>query len=126
MQFEAADLLFSCDQMSVGKINKLLNIWAALLTPHNDEPPFKDHSDLNSTINATPLPGGDADWKSFALHFAADEELPLFAPNWKKMKWDVWYIDPQELYFKILIFMMNLTTFLIKNMTSMVTITFIM
>ena len=82
--------------MSVGKINELLNIWATSLVPHNDKPPFKDHSDLYSMINATPSPGGDVNWKSFTLCFAA-EELPLDVPNWKKMKWDVWYRDPQEL-----------------------------
>ena len=37
-----AELLFACSQMSAGKIDDLLKIWAASLTAHNDEPPFKD------------------------------------------------------------------------------------
>ena len=83
--------------MSARKIDDLLNIWAASLAPHHDDPPFKDHNELYSMIDTTPLPGGDANWKSFNLSFAADEELPPDAPNWKKMKWDVWYRDPREL-----------------------------
>jgi hypothetical protein len=87
--------------MPAGKIDDLLKIWAALLAPHNDEPPFKDHNDLYSTIDATPLPGGDAEWKSFNLCFRGDD-LPPDAPNWKKTKWDVWYRDPRQLIHNML------------------------
>ena len=77
--------------MSASKIDDLLEIWAASLATHNDEPPFKNHRDLYSMIDATPLPGGDAEWKTFNLRFNNDEELPPDMPNWKKKKWDVWY-----------------------------------
>lgn len=97
VEFEAADLLFTRDQMAGRKIDDLLNIWAASLAPHHDEPPFKDHAELYSTIDATPIPGGDADWKTFNLCFRPDEELPPDAANWKKTKWDVWYRDPHQL-----------------------------
>lgn len=97
VQFETADLLFTRDQMPAKKIDDLLNIWAASLAPHHDTLPFKNHNDLYSTIDATPIPGGDADWKSFNLCFHPDEELPHDAANWKKTKWDVWYRDPRQL-----------------------------
>ena len=70
--------------------------------PHHDDPPFKDHNEQYSMIDATPLPGDNANWKSFNLCFAADKELPPDAPNWKKMKWDIWYRDPHELINNIL------------------------
>ena len=97
-----AELLFACSQMSAGKIDDLLKIWAASLAAHNDEPPFKDHRDLYSTIDATPLPSGDAEWKTFNLCLSDDEEIPLDAPNWKKQKWDVWYCDPCQLIHNLL------------------------
>lgn len=98
VQFEAADLLFTRDQMPAGKIDDLLNVWAASLAPHHDAPPFKDHKELYSTIDATPIPGGDANWETFNLCFRPpDEDLPPDAANWKKTKWDVWYRDPRKL-----------------------------
>ena len=81
VQLETADLLFTCNQMPAKKIDDLLNIWAASLAPHHDTLPFKNHNDLYSTIDATPIPGGDADWKSFNLCFHPDEELPHDAAN---------------------------------------------
>ena len=87
--------------MSSRKIDDLLKFWAASLTTHDDEPPFKDHCDLYSTIDATPLPGSDAEWKTFNLCFQDDEDLPPSAPNWKK-KWDVWYHNPLQLIHNLL------------------------
>ena len=87
--------------MSANKIDNLLEIWAVSLTTHNNEPPFKNHCDLYSMIDATSIPGGDAEWKTFNLCFNSDEELPPNAPNWKK-KWDVWYHDPCQLMHNLL------------------------
>jgi hypothetical protein len=41
--------------MSAGDINYLLNLWAASLAVHDDEPLFLRASDLYNTIDATPL-----------------------------------------------------------------------
>lgn len=90
VQFEAADLLFNHDQMPTGKINDLLNIWTTSLAPHHDVPPFKYHKELCSTIDTTPIPGGDANWETFNLCFhPPNEDVPPDAANWKKTKWDV-------------------------------------
>ena len=109
--------------MSAGKIDYLLKIWTALLAAHNDEPPFKDHHNLYFMIDATPLPCGDAEWKTFNLHFSDDEEIPPDAPNWKKQKWDVWYCNPHQIIhnllqikIKIQTSMPSLTTSHIKSM----------
>lgn len=107
VEFETADLLFTRDQMPAGKIDDLLKIWAATLAPHNDAPPFKDHNDLYSTIDATPLPGGDTEWKTFNLCYRGDEGAPdapgADVPNWKNTKWDVWYRDPRQLIHNMLL-----------------------
>ena len=88
--------------MPVGKINEILKLWAASLAPHDDNPPLKDHRELYDMIDATPLPSGDAEWKTFNLHFCGDDKIPPDAPNWKKAKWDVWYRDPCNLIHNIL------------------------
>ena len=88
--------------MPVGKIDKILRLWAASLAPHDDNPPFKDHRELYDTIDATSILSGDAEWKTFNLHFCGDDKIPPDAPNWKKAKWDVWYQDPHELIHNVL------------------------
>ena len=102
IEFETTNLLFTQCQISTGKTDNLLEVWAASLAPHNDKPPFKDHCDLYSMIDSTPLPGGDAEWKTFNLHFHSNEELPPDTPNWKKKKWDVWYYNPHQLIHNLL------------------------
>ena len=88
--------------MSASEIDDLLEIWAASLTTHNDEPPFKNYHDLYSTFNATPLPGSDAEWKTFNICFNNDEEYPPNVPNWKKKKWNAWYCNPLQLIYNLL------------------------
>lgn len=81
-------------KIPASKIDNLLNVWAASLAPHHDTPPFKDHKELYSTIDATPIPGGNVNWETFNLCFCPpDKDLPPDAANWKKTKWDVWYRD---------------------------------
>ncbi|KAG1726637.1 uncharacterized protein EDB91DRAFT_1239630 [Suillus paluster] len=54
VEFETAEFLYMCNQMSAGDINVLLDLWAATLLKHNDKPPFVDCHDLHKTINSTP------------------------------------------------------------------------
>ena len=77
--------------MPAGKIDVILKLWVASLASHDDDPPFKDHHKLYDTIDTTPLPSGDAEWKAFNLCFCGEDKIPPDAPNWKKVKWDVWY-----------------------------------
>ena len=102
---------------------------AASLAPQHDAPLFKNHDNLYSTIDAMPMPGGDANWKSFNLCFCPDKELPHNAANWNKTKWEYGIETPANsstTCFKIQISATNLTTCLTKSMTLMVNITFIM
>ncbi|KAG2367402.1 hypothetical protein BDR07DRAFT_1448953 [Suillus spraguei] len=94
VEFEMAEFLFMCNQMSARQIDTLLDLWAATLIKHNDPPPFENHRDMYATIDATPL--GDTPWKSFTLCYnRAKPEQDV--PPWMDGQYDVWYRDPLEM-----------------------------
>ena len=70
LDFKIAEFLFSCNQMSGGDINILLELWAASLLKHNDELAFANHKDIYDTIDMTPL--GDIPWQSFSVRYNGD------------------------------------------------------
>jgi len=77
--------------MSAGHIDHLLQLWAASLAKHNDDPPFRSHEDLYETIDATTL--GDVKWESFSVKY--NGSMPNGeVPPWMESKYDVWYRDP--------------------------------
>ena len=93
-QFEVANFLYKRNQMSAGDIDFLLNLWAATLARHDDHPPFSNHEELYSTIDATPL--GDVPWESFSLKYNGilpDHNIP----PWMTSEYDVWFRDPNTL-----------------------------
>jgi hypothetical protein len=94
LEFETAEFLFTRNQMSGGDINILLNLWAASLAEHGDDPPFNSHDDLYDTIDSTPL--GDVPWESFSLRYNGN--LPTGeVPSWMKSEFDVWFRDPRTI-----------------------------
>lgn len=78
--------------MSAKDIDKLLQLWAATL-PDDQDPPFADHGDLYSTIDATAL--GDVPWESFSVTY--DGDLPEDGPveAWKQAEYKVYFRDPR-------------------------------
>ncbi|KAG2096718.1 uncharacterized protein F5147DRAFT_747545 [Suillus discolor] len=62
---------------------------AATLAKHRDTPPFADHKDLHSVIDATEL--GDVPWQSFSV-----------VPPWMDDEFEVWYRDPHAMAHNIL------------------------
>jgi hypothetical protein len=99
VQFEVADFLYRRNQMSAGDINYLLNLWAASLAVHDDEPPFLRTSDLYNTIDATPL--GNVAWESFSLQFNGPQPTEN-VPSWMQAEYDVWFWDPRTLVHNLL------------------------
>jgi len=94
LQFETAEFLFTRDQMSAGHIDTLLNLWAASLLEHSDEPPFSNHTELYDAIDSTPL--GDVPWEVFNLKY--DRVLPENeVPAWMTSEYDVWFRDPHSI-----------------------------
>ena len=67
VQFELANFLYRCNQMSQGDTDILLNLINAMLTSHGNHAPFENHSDMHNTIDATTL--GEAPWDHFTLSY---------------------------------------------------------
>ncbi|KAI5994569.1 hypothetical protein F5J12DRAFT_907243 [Pisolithus orientalis] len=99
LEFETAQLLFSQAQLSAGKIDQLLHLWGLSLAPHQDTPPFADHTDLYETIDVTPT--GDAPWESFRLKYSGNKPSEG-VPSWMNKSYDVWFQDPQVVIKNIL------------------------
>ncbi|KAH9946685.1 hypothetical protein B0H21DRAFT_808643 [Amylocystis lapponica] len=99
IEFELAEFLFKKTQMSNGNIKILLDLWAASLLRHGDNPPFASHDDLHQVIDSTTL--GDVPWKSFAVSYTGD--VPQSdAPPWMLAEYEVWFRDPHEVARNIL------------------------
>ena len=95
-EFELADLLYTREQMPAGKIDDLLNIWAATLAPYNGSPPFTRHTDLYSTIDTTLL--GDVKWDSHTFHYNhKDADQPSDPPAWHSYEYNIFFRNPRKL-----------------------------
>lgn len=94
LEFEAAEFLYTENQMSARQIDKILYYWGITLAVHHDNPPFADHKDLYNTIDATPL--GDVAWQSFSLEFSG-EKPAQDCPLWMQQSYDVWFRDPHAI-----------------------------
>ena len=88
-EFEFAEFLYTEEQMSGKKIDKLMSLMAQL-NPQ-DDPPFADHDDLYTTIDSIPL--GDVPWQSFNIRYSGS--LPEDdIPPWMTEEYEVWFRDP--------------------------------
>ncbi|KAK6971517.1 hypothetical protein R3P38DRAFT_3336719 [Favolaschia claudopus] len=88
LDFHLADLIYRKIQMSAGDIDALMQIWAAK-HPETD-PPFADHTDLYSTIDATDL--DHIPWQSFEVCY----NLPVPPGDttpWKRQNYTVYFRD---------------------------------
>ncbi|KAG1894965.1 uncharacterized protein F5891DRAFT_1130757 [Suillus fuscotomentosus] len=94
VEFETAEFLFTCNQMSTKQIDTLLDLWAVTLIKHNDAPPFANHKNIYATIDATPL--GDVPWKMFSMCFNGIKPEQN-VPPWMNIQYDVWYRDPLQI-----------------------------
>ncbi|KAG1796926.1 uncharacterized protein HD556DRAFT_1441101 [Suillus plorans] len=99
VEFEVADFLYHCNQMSGGDIDFVFNLWAASLAAHGATPPFKNHVDMYNTIDSTPL--GGVLWQSFSSQY--NGALPNGdVPSWMTCEYDVWFRDPRLLVHNII------------------------
>ena len=98
VQFELANFLYRCNQMSQGDTDILLNLINAMLTSHGNHAPFENHSDMHNTIDATTL--GEAPWDHFTLSYngplpegVSREDIP----GWMTEEHEVWFCNPMTL-----------------------------
>ena len=93
--FRTAEYFFKEDQTSTGKIDSLLELWAATLAQHGDTPPFSDHQGLYDVIDSISI--GGVPWESHIFTYEGErpEQDP---PKWMTTEYTIWYRDPQQLF----------------------------
>ena len=91
IQFEVADFLYHRVQMSAGKVNELMQLWAAML-PDDHEPPFASVAHLHDTIDE--IVNGDVAWQEFAVSWkgSASPSMPLL--SWQIREYPVIFRNP--------------------------------
>ena len=97
--FELAEFLYK-EELSQPKVDKLLNIWAATLAPHNDEPPISNYRDLHTQIDSIDL--GFVPWKAWTARYQGQRPVDSAAPSWMDEEYRLWYRDPRKVVHNIL------------------------
>lgn len=99
-EFQLAEFLFTKSEMSAGKVDELMDIWAATVARHGEDPPFTNHRHLQAKIDSISL--GHVPWQSFTCSYQG--ELPQITnpPDWMKKKHNVWFRDPRQVVHNIL------------------------
>ena len=91
-EFELADLLYIEEEMSAGKIDKLLKV---LSTLYEMQPPFTSYQELYTLIDA--IKQGDVLWNSFSIVYdGARPPDGVPQPPWMDAKYEVWFRDPLQ------------------------------
>ncbi|EIW80445.1 hypothetical protein CONPUDRAFT_154475 [Coniophora puteana RWD-64-598 SS2] len=80
LAFETANFMFRQVQMSATYIDILCQLWALSLIKHGDDPPFRDHTHVYDTIDASKL--GEIPWCCYivrlhSLEYAEVVFLPI-------------------------------------------------
>jgi Plavaka transposase len=100
VEFQLAEFIFNKMEMSASRTDELMELIAALLEKHEDDPPFRDNNDLLSKIDEIKL--GEIPWESFTARY--DGELPSEgpAPEWMTSDYEVFFRDPQQIIHNML------------------------
>ncbi|KAJ7932345.1 hypothetical protein B0H13DRAFT_2518823 [Mycena leptocephala] len=94
-EFEFAEFLFTHEEMAQARVDRLAQLLAALYP--GQDPPFADHTDLYSTIDA--IQQGDVPWESFSVQYSGP--LPEGeVPEWMTQKYEVWFRSPLGIFEK--------------------------
>jgi len=75
-----------------------MHIWALYESQQehpNPQPPFANHKDLYSTIDAIEL--GDIPWQSFTISYSGDLPEGDQAPPWMTAEYEIWFRDPERM-----------------------------
>jgi Plavaka transposase len=91
-EFELMELLYVHAEMSAGRIDKLMNLLAAL---NAGQPPFASHHELYSLIDA--IKQGEIPWNSFSI--AYNGTIPQDGrptPPWMVELHEIWFRDPLQ------------------------------
>ncbi|KAF8812719.1 hypothetical protein BYT27DRAFT_7086406, partial [Phlegmacium glaucopus] len=87
--FQLADSLFTCQQMSTGNVDLLMHLWSSW----QNEPPFSTGKHMLNQINSILL--GDIPWEAFKISYSG--EIPATGKkSWMKKDYEVWYHNPLD------------------------------
>ncbi|KAF8228530.1 hypothetical protein L208DRAFT_1290891, partial [Tricholoma matsutake] len=96
-EFELVEFLYAEEEMSAGKIDKLMAILKALYP--DDDPPLADHKELYSLIDE--IQQGNVPWQSFSVQYNGEQALDavdnVAGPPWQHQQWEVWFRDPLKI-----------------------------
>jgi hypothetical protein len=91
-EFELAELLYVEEEMSAGKIDKLLQLLADV---YDTQPPFKSSQKWYTLIDTTKQ--GDVLWNGFSVSYnGAHPPEGVPQPPWMNDKHEVWFRDPLQ------------------------------
>jgi hypothetical protein len=76
--------------MSAGRIDELMELWAASNVAIGGSSPFRNARDMYQTIDRSAL--GDVPWDSFKLRYRG--EVDSQSPTWMTAEHTVWFRDP--------------------------------
>jgi len=91
-QFELADFIFRCDQMSGGRIDELMDILATM--DEGGTPPFSNHKELYGLIDAI---SPEEKWECISINHADVERAQMDGtstanlPTWKQGDYNIWF-----------------------------------
>jgi hypothetical protein len=93
VQFELADFLFHDAELSVSKVDVLLDLWTQSLSELDAPGPMRDHKELHALKDSSTL--GDVPWQYMVTCFDEDGEHTSSLPTpWSQTKYEVWYHNP--------------------------------
>ncbi|TFK59591.1 hypothetical protein BDN72DRAFT_905705 [Pluteus cervinus] len=90
-QFEFGEFIYVQDEMSAGKVDRLMNHLYSLYP--NDDPPFADHKELHALIDG--IKHGDVPWDSFTVKYNGPRPAGD-SPTWMDQGYEVWFRDPLQ------------------------------
>jgi hypothetical protein len=81
------------EEMAQSRVDYLAQLLAALYP--GQDPPFVDHTDLYSTIDA--IQQGDVPWETFSVQYSGP--LPEGeVPEWMTQEYEVWFRSPLGIF----------------------------
>ncbi|KAG7097471.1 hypothetical protein E1B28_004814 [Marasmius oreades] len=86
-EFELAEFLYTKEEMSEQKTNRLMDLLNALYT--QDGPPFSSHEEMCSVIDA--IHHGDIPWQSFNVTYNGELPTDGPVPTWKTQPFEIDY-----------------------------------
>ncbi|KIK20961.1 hypothetical protein PISMIDRAFT_12594 [Pisolithus microcarpus 441] len=92
LEFELADFIYTCSQISAANLNTLLELWAASLVEAGGKPMFGSYKEMYQMIDNTRI--GDVKWQSFTVKYTGD--VVANPAPWMHDEYDVWFRDPHE------------------------------